>query len=288
MHRTAPRRACRFLLDVTFYGQGLMNTTVVQQAITGSGQVGIDKLRDGALGSLAVVAIALPGYFVAVALIDIMGRWWMQMMGFSVSTVLFIALAGGYTNLKTATGGAAGFVILYGLTYFFANFGANTTTFIMPTEAFPTRARALGHGLSAAMGKVGATVGNTVLILIYNQHCAGQSCKGSDPGANTGVINVMWTCAAICFGGIVMTLLFCKETMHKSLEEVDASSVKVARYRNAKLSGLAAIDDASDTFHVGQNKLHLAGRPGPVTGPELSQWAASGALHSVAAVPLEP
>ena len=67
-----------FLLDVTFYGQGLMNTTVVQQALTRSGLTGVDALRDAALGALAVVAIALPGYFVAYLLIDKMGRFPMQ------------------------------------------------------------------------------------------------------------------------------------------------------------------------------------------------------------------
>lgn len=32
-----------------------------------------------------------------------------------------------------------GLVVIYALTFFFSNFGPNTTTFIIPGEAFPTR-----------------------------------------------------------------------------------------------------------------------------------------------------
>lgn len=41
---------------------------------------------------------------------------------------------------------------------FFFNFGLNATTFIILAEVFPSRVRALAHGLSAAVGKFGATL----------------------------------------------------------------------------------------------------------------------------------
>ena len=50
-----------------------------------------------------------------------------------------------------------GFVALCALTFFFSNFGPNTTTFIVPAELFP--ARSTCHGISAAAGKAGAIVG---------------------------------------------------------------------------------------------------------------------------------
>jgi PHS family inorganic phosphate transporter-like MFS transporter len=50
------------------------------------------------------------------------------------------------------------FVFLYCLANFFQNFGPNTTTFIVPGEAFPTRYRSTAHGISAASGKLGAIV----------------------------------------------------------------------------------------------------------------------------------
>lgn len=51
------------------------------------------------------------------------------------------------------------FAVLYGLTFFFANFGPNSTTFVLPAELFPTRIRSTCHALSAAAGKAGAMVG---------------------------------------------------------------------------------------------------------------------------------
>ncbi|XP_061375519.1 inorganic phosphate transporter 1-4 isoform X2 [Gastrolobium bilobum] len=52
-----------------------------------------------------------------------------------------------------------GFVVLYSLTFFFANFGPNATTFVVPAEIFPARFRSTCHGISSATGKLGAMVG---------------------------------------------------------------------------------------------------------------------------------
>ena len=51
------------------------------------------------------------------------------------------------------------FVLLYGISYFFTEFGPNTTTFIYPAEIFPVEVRTTGHGISAAAGKMGAFAG---------------------------------------------------------------------------------------------------------------------------------
>ena len=51
------------------------------------------------------------------------------------------------------------FELLYGLTFFFANFGPNSTTFVLPAELFPTRLRSSCHALSVASGKAEAMVG---------------------------------------------------------------------------------------------------------------------------------
>ena len=85
-----------------------MNTTVVQQALTGTsdGKPPMDVLRDSALGALIVVAIAVPGYLLAYLTIDRMGRFWMQLMGFIVCAGLFSALASNYHALVSHAAGA--------------------------------------------------------------------------------------------------------------------------------------------------------------------------------------
>jgi hypothetical protein len=47
------------------------------------------------------------------------------------------------------------FVWLYAMTFFFANWGPNATTFIIPSEVFPSKWRCTAHGFSAACGKAG-------------------------------------------------------------------------------------------------------------------------------------
>ena len=87
----------------------------------------MDTLKASLTGTIYIVLIALPGYFVAVALIDIMGRWKLQLSGFLATSLAFAVLAAAYyTPLRTGANGA-GFVIIYGLTYFFSNAGPNTT-----------------------------------------------------------------------------------------------------------------------------------------------------------------
>lgn len=43
---------------------------------------------------------------------------------------------------------------IYYLSSFFVQFGPNATTFLLAGEVFPTEARGLAHGISAAVGKV--------------------------------------------------------------------------------------------------------------------------------------
>jgi MFS family permease len=45
------------------------------------------------------------------------------------------------------------------LTYFFAEFGPNTTTFILSAELYPVSMRTTAHGISAGVAKIGAFIG---------------------------------------------------------------------------------------------------------------------------------
>jgi len=228
-----------FLIDVTFYGQSLMNTTVVYNSVSStSGLNSVDKLRQSLLGTVYVMLIALPGYWCAIALIDRMGRYWMTQMGFLMSAICFSIIAGGFfTSLRT-TGNGGGFVFVYGLTYFFANFGPNSTTFLMPVECYPTRIRSTAHGISAAIGKLGAITGAMGLLAMWYSYCTlsldstgAPNCTVSfttsaqQSQSDNGVVAVMALCAGISIAGNIMTTIFLKETGGKTLAEVDAESV---------------------------------------------------------------
>ncbi|KAK9804876.1 hypothetical protein WJX72_009922 [[Myrmecia] bisecta] len=107
----------------------------------------------------AIVAMmgTVPGYWFSIAFMDYIGRVPIQFGGFSLMTILLICLAAAYTHIVHVSKWL--FIVMYALTFFFANFGPNTTTFIVPVELFATKYRATLHGLSAASGKAGAIVG---------------------------------------------------------------------------------------------------------------------------------
>ena len=99
---------------------------------------------------------SVPGYWFTVFLVDRLGRKFIQIMGFSILTVLFLILGIWFTSIRDTS--TILFFIIYSLIQFFCNFGPNATTFIVPGEVFPTRYRSTSHGISAASGKLGAII----------------------------------------------------------------------------------------------------------------------------------
>jgi MFS family permease len=67
------------------------------------------------------------------------------------------------------TAHVAPFLAVLGLSYFFIEFGPNTTTFVLPSEVFPVSVRTTGHGMAAGIGKLGAFVG-VFLVPVLQDH----------------------------------------------------------------------------------------------------------------------
>merc|ERR1719411_12841 len=86
-----------------------------------------------------------------------MGRKNIQVMGFVAMALLYAGLGAFLDPLSKSS---TLLLIVYGLTYFFSNFGPNSTTFILPSETFPFEVRSTMNGFSAACGKAGAVVGS--------------------------------------------------------------------------------------------------------------------------------
>ena len=143
---------------------------------------------------------------------------------------------------------SAGFVIVYGLTYFFANCGPNSTTFLIPTECVPTRIRTTAHGISAAAGKCGATCGALGLLTMWYSFCTltldstgAPNCTANfsplaplkymqQNQSDNGLVAVMKLCASVAFLGNVVTFFFIRKTGGKKLEDVDGASFTLAKY----------------------------------------------------------
>jgi MFS family permease len=113
-----------------------------------------DLLRNGAIGNLVlVVAGAIPGSLAAIFLVDKIGRKSIQLLGFTMITILLFILGSAFDSMSDSSR-----VALFVLILFFVNFGPNSTTFIVPGECFPTRYRSTCHGMAAASGKLGAVL----------------------------------------------------------------------------------------------------------------------------------
>jgi PHS family inorganic phosphate transporter-like MFS transporter len=149
-----------FLLDIAFYSQNLTQKDIFPAMKLTSAAKDVNALTEVFQISKAMFLVALlgtfPGYWVTVALIDKMGRYLIQLLGFFMMSVFMLIMGVMYENLKEHN--HAIFALFYALTFFFANFGPNSTTFVLPAELFPTRVRSTCHAISAASGKAGAIV----------------------------------------------------------------------------------------------------------------------------------
>ena len=139
-----------FLLDYAYYGN-----TISTPQILGLISPHASTTTKIAL-QLAIFAVAaVPGYVLAIACLDRIGHRRLQWTGFAVMAACFgiIAAVPGMTTT------VAPFLLVYGVSYFFTEFGPNMTTFVMPSELYPVAMRATGHGISAGIGKLGAFIG---------------------------------------------------------------------------------------------------------------------------------
>ena len=118
------------LLDFCYYGNTISSPEILK-LINPSG-----TLLDNTLTQLAIFAVfALPGYAVAILLLDKTGRKTIQVMGFTMMALMFLLLG----LIPGVTKDVVPFLLLYGVSYFFTEFGPNTTTFIYPAELFRPR-----------------------------------------------------------------------------------------------------------------------------------------------------
>jgi MFS transporter, PHS family, inorganic phosphate transporter len=139
-----------FLFDYAYYGNTLSLPTILKEV---SPSASLEQKLAWSLGIFVI--FALPGYLLAVAKMDRIGHRRLQFIGFAVMALCFLAL-GAFPALTTSVGP---FLLIFGLSYFFVEFGPNTTTFVMPSEVFPVNMRTTGHGIAAGVGKLGAFIG---------------------------------------------------------------------------------------------------------------------------------
>ncbi|XP_010918806.1 probable inorganic phosphate transporter 1-8 [Elaeis guineensis] len=213
-----------FLLDIAFYSQNLFQKdifTAINWIPKAATMNAIEEVfRIARAQTLIALCGTVPGYWFTVALIDVIGRFKIQLMGFFMMTVFMLGLAIPYHHWTTK-GNHIGFVIMYGFTFFFANFGPNSTTFIVPAEIFPARLRSTCHGISAAAGKAGAIIGAFGFLYAAQNQDKAKAEHGYPAGI--GVRNSLFVLAGCNLLGLLFTFLV-PESKGKSLEEMSGEN----------------------------------------------------------------
>ncbi|KAL6564467.1 putative inorganic phosphate transporter 1-7 [Orobanche minor] len=213
-----------FLLDIAFYSQNLFQKDIFSA-------IGwIPKANTmNAIGEVFTIARAqtlialcstVPGYWFTVALIDVIGRFAIQLIGFFFMTVFMFGLAFPYDHWIKPDN-RIGFVVIYSLTFFFANFGPNATTFVVPAEIFPARLRSTCHGISAAAGKMGAIIGAFGFLYLAQNKDPAKADAGYPAGI--GVKNSLILLGVVNLMGLLFTFLV-PESNGKSLEEMSGEN----------------------------------------------------------------
>ncbi|XP_055813168.1 low affinity inorganic phosphate transporter 1-like [Solanum dulcamara] len=209
-----------FLLDIAYYSQNLFQKDIfsaigwIPAAKTMNAIEEVYKIARAQ--TLIALCSTVPGYWFTVFLIDRIGRFTIQLIGFTMMTVFMFALAIPYHHW-TLPGHHIGFVVLYSLTFFFANFGPNATTFVVPAEIFPARLRSTCHGISAASGKLGAMVGAFGFLYLAQPEDKAKADAGYPAGI--GVRNSLIVLGVVNLLGAFFTFLV-PESKGKSLEEM--------------------------------------------------------------------
>lgn len=201
-----------FLFDFVYYGNTISSPLIVKLVAPHASLIGQTSY------TLAIFAVAaLPGYFLAAWTIDTIGRRSMQIGGFIMIAICFFLL----WVVPDATTTIAPFLVLFGATYFFSEFGPNTTTFVYPAELFPVRVRTTSHGIAAAAGKLGAFAGTYALTSLLPRVGLGET---------SGIVSF------VAVLGALVTWVTLPESKGQSLESL---SEKADRPTSATVLGLA-------------------------------------------------
>ena len=186
-----------FVFDYAYYGNAISSPLIIH-AISPDATI----ITQTFWSLIIFLVAAVPGYVLAFNTMDRIGHKRLQWIGFLCMGGAYLAIS----VIPDLTKTVVPFLLVYSVSYFFAQFGPNSTTFVLAAELFPVNMRATGHGIAAGIAKIGAFISVFLFQFIINQ----------DHGQIYGALRIAFVFSMI---GCVLTFLL-REPANKSLEEV--------------------------------------------------------------------
>jgi len=215
-----------FLYDIAYYGTNIFTPSLLGKiCLTGNKVDGVcnQSLFETAWQSVIVQAMGIPACLIAIRLIGRFGSRFLNIMGFLLLSLLFLAMAIVWTvneDLHMLL-----FVIFCAIT-FCLNFGPNLGTYVLPAICFPFEVRSTCHGISAFGGKLGAVVGTLIFKPVSLM--------------DGGIAALLFMQAAVCLTGAVVGHIFLKSDFeYLQSEDKDATLTFLSGIENARSGRLS-------------------------------------------------
>lgn len=189
-----------FLYDFVTFPNGVFSAGIISNVLKGDDAKNLSKI---ASWNLLLSVMSIPGVFIGSYLMDRIGRKYTIMVGFSGYLIFGLSVGLAYDKVSNIT---PLFIVLYGLMMSSGNLGPGNGMGLISSESFATPVRGTCYGFSAAIGKVGAVVGNQAFTPIQKN------------------LGKKWTfiIAAICgVAGLLVTYIFVPHLREDDLLEED-------------------------------------------------------------------
>eukprot|EP00397_Hematodinium_sp_SG-2012_P030017 GEMP01031757.1.p1 GENE.GEMP01031757.1~~GEMP01031757.1.p1 ORF type:complete len:383 (+),score=63.90 GEMP01031757.1:552-1700(+) len=214
-----------FLAGGVYYGMASFRSQLSAEY-----DIKTDLLKQNAF-SMLFAAATIPGFLMTILFIKKIGVRRLQTFGFfcmALSLVMAAHFQGRWhKGIITVT---------LALTFFFASFGPNATTFILPALYYPVSERTTCHGVSGAFGKLGSIVGAAAFAPLNEAF---------------GINGVFYAFAVACFLGMICTILCCPDP------STDVMSSKKQLLANAASTTFSLAPKAAYAARVSGNEPSL-------------------------------
>lgn len=185
--------------DIVHYGPYLIAPVIIDDIFdVEDGEEDVGKV---AWQTSFANSIGVPGVLTCIFLYKYLGTKRQQWGGFLFIAASFVAMGGLYDTVDDTT-----LFFLFCIMTFGINSGPSVTTFVLPSETYPAEVRATFNGMSAAMGKTGATMATFLDYFIYEKY---------------GIRYNLFIYAAVAVLGAIITIFF--------VEDIDDPAHKAKR-----------------------------------------------------------